>query len=245
MIVYEIENSLEGVLTAIFDSYLNKEVPDIVTSSNRYQARIDSVVRLIKTDNEKAERVKRSVMKYSSEKTIDMARVVMRSSLLSKSTVVFNYLRKIIEEKREIALDLGSSETVDFNEIRNKVMLENHRHKGFLRFSETTNGVLYAHFTPDNDIIELLVPHFVKRFKYRAFAIHDIRRNKLALYDKKKVVFTTPTEPISVYVGETELECRSLFKNYFDAVNIKSRKNTRQQRGYLPLRYTKNMTEFN
>ena len=71
MIVYEIENSLEGVLTAIFDSYLNKEVPDIVTSSNRYQARIDSVVRLIKTDNEKAERVKRSVMKYSSEKTIE------------------------------------------------------------------------------------------------------------------------------------------------------------------------------
>ncbi len=245
MIIYEIENSLEGVLSAIFDSYLYKEVPDLVTSSDRYQSRLDSVVRAIKTDNEKAERVKRSVMKYSCEKNIDMARVVMRSSLLSKSTVVFNYLRKIIEEKREIAYDLGSIETVEFNEIRDKVWLENHRHKGFLRFSETTSGVLYAHFTPDNDIIELLVPHFVKRFKYHAFAIHDVRRNKLALYDKKKVVFTTPTEPLSVYIGETEMECRSLWKGYYDAVNIPSRKNIRQQRGYLPLRYTKNMTEFN
>ena len=245
MIVYEIENSLEGVLTALFDSYLYKEVPDLVTSSNRYQTRLDSVIREVKTDAEKVERVKRSVMKYSNEKTIDMARVVMHSSLLSKGTVTFNYLRKIIEEKREIAYDLGSSETVEFNEIRDKVWLENHRLKGFLRFSETTNGVLYAHVTPDNDIIELLVPHFVKRFKYHAFAIHDVRRNKLALYDKKKVTFTTPTEPLSVYIGETEVECRSLWKNYFNSVNIPSRKNLRQQRGYLPSRYTSNMTEFN
>ena len=34
MKVYEIENGRDGIFTAVYDSYLNKETPDLVTSES-------------------------------------------------------------------------------------------------------------------------------------------------------------------------------------------------------------------
>ena len=46
---------------------------------------------------------------------------------------------------------------------------ENHKFKGFLRFKELENNVLYAEFSPENDILFLLSKHFEKRLKNKEF----------------------------------------------------------------------------
>ena len=109
MIVYEIENSVNGVLNALFESYVRKEVPDLVMANgSNYQVHFDTKIYQIASDNERAQRVKIAVMKYSNEYTMDMVRTVLRSCSDAKYTVCFNYLRAIIEKKRDVAYELGS-----------------------------------------------------------------------------------------------------------------------------------------
>ena len=244
MIVYEIEKSLTGLLSALFESYVYKEVPDLVSADGCYQVKFDTVIRQIKPDEERANRVKVAVMKYSNEYTFDMVRVVLRSCSERKYTVCFNYLRGIIENRRDIAYELGSAPTVEFNDLKDKVRLEVHRFKGFLRFSETIDGYLFAKFKPDNDIIDLLAPHFMKRFKFHAFLIYDERRNRAVAYQNGKAKYLVPNKPVAVCYGREELDYRALFREYFDAVAIKSRKNEKLQRNFLPVRYRNSMTEF-
>lgn len=244
MIVYEVEESLEGVLSAVFESYSKREVPDIVATSQGYQMDLDTTIREIKTDDERVNRVKKAIMLHAGEHTVDILRVVMRSESKLKGTVCFNYIKEIIDRKKDIYFELANPVTIEFNSLKDKVWLEVHRFKGFLRFSETDKGVLYGHFSPDNDILELLAPHFTRRYKYHNFVLHDTKRNKVFMYDTKGYKIFTPTKPLTVYIGEVEEKCRSLYREYFDAVNIKSRPHEKQQRGYLPLRYRKNMTEF-
>ena len=244
MKVYEIENGRDGIFTAVYDSYLNKETPDLVTSESMYAIEFLSEVSAIKTDKVKASKVRSAVLKYSSEKVLDDIGIVLLSCSDAKETVIFNFVKSIIDNKRNVSYDFGSKTTADFNTLKERVLTETHRFKGFMRFSETTNGLLYAKFEPDNDIIKLVAAHFRARLNNEAFVLHDVKRNKVAAYDKNKVYFFTPDVPLSVYINEKELHCRSLWKEYFDAVNIDERKNVRQQKNYMPTRYWKNLTEF-
>jgi probable DNA metabolism protein len=244
MIIYEIDNTLFGLYSAVFESYEKKEIPDIVTSKPLYQMPIGTKIKKIETDEKKANRVQTAIIKYAGEDTVQMLKIALKSCLDEKETICFNYIKKVIDSQKDIAFDYGDFTVMEFTDLKAKVGLEAHRFKGFLRFSETENGVLYAHYSPDNDITELIAHHFKKRFKYHAFIIHDEKRNIVAMYDTKTLKCFTPPVPLTVYINETEENYRKLWKEYFDAVNIKERKNKKLQDNYLPRRYRKNLTEF-
>ena len=244
MIVYEIEKSLDGVCSAIFNAYVKNEVPDVVTAKNEYQVGFTTKIYRIKTDKNWADRVKTAIIKYTNEYTLDRIKHTLLSCEDRACQVSFDIIKLMMDKRRDITFDLAEPAVIEFNEVKAKVLLEVHRFKGFMRFSQTDNGVLYAHFAPDNDILELVVGHFKRRYRYHEFVIHDTKRNKVAVYDKQELKFITPKEPLTIYVDETELKYRSLFKEYFSAVNIPSRKNLRQQKQYMPKRYWSDLTEF-
>ena len=142
MIVYEVEESLEGVLSAVFESYLRVEVPDLVMTSAGYQIDLDTKIRRVENNDERINRVKKAVMLHAGEHTIDVLRVVMRSDNKLKATACFNYIKEIIDKKKDVAFELANPVTIEFNSLKDKVWFEVHRMKGFLRFTETDKGVL-------------------------------------------------------------------------------------------------------
>ena len=79
-----------------------------------------------------------------------------------------------------------------------KVRGEIHLMSGFLRFMEGKNGVFYAPFESDNDILELLVPHFTARLKNQPFIIHDTKRHLATLYNQKDCVLVRTDDEVSV-----------------------------------------------
>ena len=135
------------------------------------------------------------------------------------------------------------SEVLAFRDMIMRINYEVHRFKGFIRFSETGDGFYYAHFEPDNDITEYLVPHFLRRMK-RPFILHDTKRNVIALCvdGKYKIVHGGDTT-YTVYLSEKETNFQNLWKSYYKSVNVAERKNTRQMKNYMPVRYWKNLTE--
>ena len=123
-----------------------------------------------------------------------------------------------------------------------RVSYEIHRFHGFIRFMETESGALYAPFSPDNDICDLLAPHFRARLPQFPFVLHDVGRKKAAVYDGEHV-FVAPLDRADVMISANENDWQALWKKYYAAVNIPSRERLKQMRGYMPARYWKFMPE--
>ena len=106
---------------------------------------------------------------------------------------------------------------------------------------ETSGGVLYAPCSPDHDDIELLAAHFVARLN-APFVLHDVWRKKALLYDGNECILTEAGEA-EILESEQEKSFSALWKKYYQSVNIAERKNLRQQRNYMPVRYWRFLTE--
>ena len=127
-------------------------------------------------------------------------------------------------------------------QIRTRVYGEAHRLKGFLRFMENADGVMYAPYSPDNDITDIIAVHFAARFGARPFVIHDIKRKIAAMYDGNEIVMTYAGDA-EIYLSEYEDYFQNLWKQYYNSVNIASRPHEKQMRGYMPVRYWKFLPE--
>ena len=131
---------------------------------------------------------------------------------------------------------------LEATDLISKVTRELHRMKGLLRFMENADGVLYAPYSPDNDITDMLAVHFAERLGGQKFVIHDVKRKIAALYDGEEIVLTR-VEDAEIYLSEYEKYFEDLWKLYYKSVNILSRPHEKQMKGYMPVRYWKFLPE--
>lgn len=243
MTAYRFDGSFDGLLCCIFRSFSEKETPFAVFSSD-FQPSFDTVIKDVATEPGKAERVKKGIIKCGSISLLSTFSYAMRSGDGLKETVIFNAIRKCIENKKDMLSDYADYDMLAFYDLTKRISFETHRFKGFLRFEECLGGGYYAHFEPDNDVCDLLAPHFKKRFPSQKFIIHDVKRNKFVLYDGERSFVFCGKSPLTLFLSAEEKDFQSLWKTYYDSVNIKERYHPKQQDNYLPRRYRKNMTEF-
>lgn len=244
MIAYFFDGTFDGLLCCIYKSFVEKEEPFAVFH-DEFQPSFDTVVKTVETEAEKAKRVASGIVKCGSISLLSTFSFSMRSGEGLRDTIVFNAIKKCLKARKNLLSDYADYDILAFSDLVGRISQEAHRFKGFLRFEECSGGGWYSHFEPDNDICDLLSSHFKKRFSSQKFIIHDTRRNKFVLYDGKEVYTFNGDSAITVYLSGEEKNFQSLWKTYFDSINIKERKNTRQQDNYLPRRYRKNMSEFN
>ncbi len=233
-----IDGTLDGIYTAIFNSYLTKTFPSAISAGD-VQLEINGELIEILTDKSKADRVFNKLSFILPKKELDRIYIAIKSGDPAKFTVIFNYLVKTIDEKRCICDKLNDKDVFNFDRLVSKVQLEAHRFKGFLRFSKTENGIYYAKYYPDSDINSLLLPHFISRYKEMPFIIHDLNHDVVSAYANGK----TKTVIKKINCLKVEDEFKKLFKTYYDSVFIKERKNERLMRNYMPKRYHKYLPE--
>ena len=130
--------------------------------------------------------------------------------------------------------------------IAKYVSNENHKLKGFLRFQELENHILYAEISPTNNVLELLSIHFMKRLKNEYWIIKDVGRNTYSFYDKKKYYIIADENINLKTLGaiEKEKEVENLWVTFFNTIGIKERKNTRCQMNFMPKKYWKYIIEM-
>jgi probable DNA metabolism protein len=133
-------------------------------------------------------------------------------------------------------------------EISRNVIGEAHSYKGFLRFRELENGVLYAEIEPKNQILTCLAPHFADRLPVENWMIHDRSHKMFAVHEAQKrwVIVWGEKFDESVFdrVSQKEAEYARLWKSFCRSIAIESRTNPRCQMQHLPLRYQADMVEF-
>ena len=242
MLVYKYDGTIDGLFSAVFESFACKESPDSITTDN-IQLMLDCKVKTIETNFEYSKRVINCIYKLAGINALNDIRYAFRSGDEQKEIKIFNYVCKTVREKRNIANKFSEQVVMDFYDTIRKIGHESHRMKGFLRFNECEGGFFYAHFSPDNDIVDLMIPHFTARFKNIPFVIHDVKRNVLALYNGVESKVIKGTKAITVYFTKRESAFQGLWKTYYNTVNIEERKNIKLMKSFLPIKYWEHLTE--
>ncbi len=122
--------------------------------------------------------------------------------------------------------------------------------EAFIRFQKLSDGTFYAAIEPDFNVLPLLIKHFRDRYADQKWLIYDLKRKYGIYYDLDKVEymeveFSTDGDKSKlpeIYFGDEQLY-QHLWKNYFNSVNIPSRKNLKLHLRHIPKRYWRHLTE--
>ncbi|MCI9489475.1 TIGR03915 family putative DNA repair protein [Lachnospiraceae bacterium 48-42] len=132
-------------------------------------------------------------------------------------------------------------------ELSRNVGGEAHSYKGFLRFKELENGVLYSEITPKNQVLTCLAPHFADRLPLENWMIYDKTHRMFVVHEAGKKWVLIWDEGIdrsfASRESEQELLYARLWKSFCRTIAIESRTNPKCQLSHLPLRYRGDMLE--
>lgn len=229
---YVFDGSIQGFLTAFLAAFSD---PYAELSSREAQLPLGLTPVFVQTQPHRARKAAERLQSFDKSCLHDLD-LLLRGGESDNEQIAFRYLRFLANAKRPVKDRLAETDVFNAVERIKRVGLEIHRFHGFIRFMETASGALYAPFSPDNDICDLLLPHFRARLPQYPFVLHDVKRKKAAVYDGKNV-FVAPLPHADVLLSADELSWRSLWKEYYGAVNIPSRERLKQMRGYMPARY--------
>lgn len=240
MKIFITDGSVISYFTAVFDAF---NTDCMITSNNNIQLALDSEVIRVECNIEKCERVRDGIARYDTYAEHDIL-LVLRSCDIRKEQIAFEYIKKLMQVKSPIRKRLSLTEVIKFNDILHKVTYETHKLTGFLRFTECSGGVLYAPYSPANNITDMLMRHFSERLKCEKFIIHDIKRKIAGIYNGSEWTLGYLNEA-EICLSENEKAFENLWKKYYNAVNIEERPHEKQMKSYMPVRYWKFLPEKN
>ncbi|MEE4198222.1 MAG: TIGR03915 family putative DNA repair protein [Bacteroidales bacterium] len=246
------DQTFEGLLTAIYDALELNVKPDRIVGANNFQDDLFAAKYEVITDTGKFDALWNEIKRKSSGQNCQRIFKAFLSELPGIEILIYNYIQRIIESEANVELDFGDDVVLKINTIQKKVGRESHRVLMFVRFQKTIDDIFYASFDPKYNVIPLTVNHFKSRFADQKWVIFDTRRKYGYYYDlqtvrevtigKNKVNDQTgKVDPEILHVSEKLFQ--KLWKNYYDSITIKERKNLKVHMQFLPKRFWKFLPE--
>lgn len=240
--VYLFDGSFEGLLTCVFEAYNDKNAT--IRDRKAYIPSFLDESRFVETDMGKFQRVYSSVPSKISQHAQEIIYKAWLSESDDAPDLILHFLRTGYKLGKKVESYIQDSKIHAIIDLNRKVGFEVHRFTGLLRFSEISKGIFYAGYEPDHNITMLLAPHFTQRLGNQPFVIHDKKRSLCVVFDGRELIMTDEVPSIPDAGTSTEDEYSALWKVFFKTIAIRERKNPRLQMQFIPMRYRKNMTEF-
>ena len=260
MTIYVFDNTLDGLLTAVFDSFFLHQQPDFLLAEGEQLPLFADTPHTVVTDNEKAERVWKGLEKHLSKDGLHMITISWLSEERTLNQPLFNFICKVFRQPTCSGIERNASDP-DVLEVRNtcrRVLHEQLRMKQFIRFQKAKDGTYLAVVSPDHNVLPLIIDHFRDRFNDQPWLIYDAHRHYGYYYDGKaapiRITFENEASvPFNLANGKMDADVLSnddalfqqLWRTYFKAICIKERMNPKKQLSDMPRRYWKYMTEKN
>ena len=203
MIVYVFDNTLDGLLTAVFDSFFLKQQPAFLLAEGEQLPLFADEPHRVVTDGEKAERVWKGLEKHLSKDGLHMITISWLSEERALNQPLFNFICKVFRQKvgdckspttspvdrdlQSLSLERNASDP-DVLEVRNtcrRVLHEQLRMKQFIRFQKAKDGTYLAVVSPDHQVLPIIIDHFQDRFNDQPWLIYDAKRHYGYYYDGK------------------------------------------------------------
>lgn len=245
------EDSLEGILTAVYTAYEKRYVPQqtAIQTSEQGNLRLFASYEYVAADREKSEKVLRTLRRRFGEEGLLTFCYALANAQEDKAICVYRTIAKglRLEQPSGIFARYADADAGRVERLRINTWHEVHHLYGFVRFRELENGVLFSEIAPKNNVLLFLAEHFADRLPEEHFMLHDVKRGLLAVHAAGKPWFLATAPPsVSLQLAESSEEqiYQELFRHFCHKIAIKERQNEKLQNGLLPFRFRPYMTEF-
>ncbi len=251
--IFVCENSVDGIFTAIYKAWssgyghANCKLQEQSTAYGYANIELFSEYISISTDFDLSMKVARSIKTKLSEEIFEMVYKTAISDQVGKADLIYRFLILGFAKGPTIVNQLNNEIVNRLFKISRNVSGEVHHFLGFVRFAEQENGLLTSIIHPKNNVISLIMPHFVDRLSTERFLIYDEDRKIAALHSPGKPWILSQIDFDKEDLNRVSFEeddYQSLWKSFFEHIAIQERINPKLQRNNLPLRFRGDMVEF-
>lgn len=244
MKIFLYDDTFEGLLTSIYYGFYSESPPTSIygKSESNVPLLLDEIID-ISTEEDKFKKVMDAIIVKIDALCLKNIYIVYLSNYEEKGIIILKYLKIAFKLAKNTHAFLNIDVIRLIDTINNKVSIEIHRFKGFIRFNYIHGKFLYSSIEPDNDILELLGDHFMIRFSNEYFIIHDISREKALVYNC--VSYEIISMSISDYkkLSEHYDQYSDLWRCYFESTTIVERMSPKLQSKMMPKRYWNHIFE--
>lgn len=245
------DGTFDGFLTCVFYVFEQKMTAVSFQRNGQVQESLFGNSTEISTDLEKADRV----WKGLKSKTSGQGRTKLFYAFLSEQfkieSILLDYMQQVFKSPIPIDSDFSNGTVLKVSQVAKSVGREKHRMEAFVRFKLTTDGIYFANVEPDFDVLPLISKHFENRYADQKWIIYDLKRSYGLFYNLEKVELMElslpdnydPTKTTLDFFTASEIEFQTLWQDYFESTNIKSRKNMKLHVQHVPKRYWKYLSE--
>ena len=238
---YYYDGSFDGLLTVIFIAYKDRKNNElrIIVKTGQLLLGLDDIN--VITNFSKARRVEKAICDKLSQNFLNNIQTCFLSCDKNKDIVIVHTVYKALKQGKEILNSLDEH-AFYVNKLVKQVLNERHRYLGVLRFKEVKDGTMFSTIEPKNNVLPILLSHFINRMKRERFAIYDKGRKMIVYYDTKKVeIFFVKS--LEIEWSDEEIEYSELWKTFHKSISIKERENKKLQQSNLPKYYWKHLIE--
>lgn len=247
-VAYCYDGTLEGLLTAVFQSYALHEEPQDVVPEGVLQRRLGQSVRHIDADEALACRVRAGIVRAAGSAAFEAVAHASLSDDPTAGTAVYRFIRYAMARERmgargAILSELAHPAVGPLAKLDRAVMNERHRMQQFLRFEHLETGVWYARCNPNANVVPLLMDWFSGRFNTQPFLIFDEVHRIAGVYGGRGWhLVRTDDVQVPPHAADEKL-MRAAWKRFYDAVSVEARYHPELRRQFMPKRLWKNILE--
>ena len=227
-------------LLNLIDILIKSNIKPFNIKDNFYTATLlDNIINLDIPDN-------KNIINNFSNDILKTIYYVYLSSNDKKELIIFYFILNYYKYKDKVIYMKNLKCVFEATKIASYVLHENHKLKGFTRFKELNNNILYAEIEPTNNILPILSNHFSKRLANEIWIIHDIKRKILSIYDKQKyhIVSDEEFKLLDISESKNEMKIEAMWKEFYNTIGIKERKNDKCRMNFMPKKYWKHIIEM-
>lgn len=243
---YIYDGTFEGLLCCFYAHVYEEKADNIMPEKNADQYSLTSR-KFIQSDETKAEKVASAIESKISPSCLRRCYKAYLTEADKAEMDILAYVFFGFKTGAQVDLLHGNPIVRRVDELNIKISRETDRLRGLLRFQvvcdDLQKEILYANIGPDADLIQLLMPHFLNRYRREPFIIHDINREKAAFASDGRWVMRPLSRDFAPEFAESEKDYQVLWQQYFRSAAIKQRINPRCQKNFMPKRYWKYLVE--
>ena len=243
---YLYDNTFDGLLTCFYEHVYTEKADDIIALRPDIQISLGRQMQ-VQTDLTKSEKVASAIEKKISPAALRRAYNAWLTAEDGKEMDVLRYVFLGFKLGKNVDKLHGSETVRRIDVLNHKVSWEADRILGILRFSviQSPQGeVLYAAISPNCDLIQTVMPHFLNRFREEPFIIHDVGREKAAFAAEGSWIMRSLPKDFSPQYTPDEQQYQELWRGYFKTAAIDQRCNPSLQKNFIPTRYWQYLTEM-
>lgn len=247
--VYVCTDTVTGLFSALHDAWKESRCADAeIEVKGSRQRQLFCEYRNVEENEHKSVRLETMIRRYMGDAAYAAFYYTLLSGKEEKGTVVFRTMqeaRKIADSKK-IMDHLGNPDVARVFSISREVAKEAHTYKGFVRFRELKNGVLFSEITPKARILTCIADHFADRFPMENWMIYDKTHEVFLVHKARQtwglVLGETLNSGVVEKVTDGQIGCEKLWGTFLGTVSVRERENPRRQKAQMPDRYRRDMT---